>query len=89
MTSAGAGHTSRAQARAAKARAAEQLAALPGVVGIGLERQGDGGWCVRVNVTSQEVAQAVGARLPEESQAVPVLVRVTGSVQAAGHQQER
>ncbi|WP_147917849.1 hypothetical protein [Ruania zhangjianzhongii] len=82
MTARG-GQCSRDQARAAKAQATERLAELPGVVGIGLEKQPDGGWCVRVNVTSAEVAEAVAERLPGETQAAPVRVRVTGTVHAS------
>lgn len=82
MTARG-GKCSRDQARAAKSQATQRLAELPGVVGIGLEKQPDGGWCVRVNVTSAEAAQAVAERLPEETQAAPVLVRVTGTVRVS------
>lgn len=83
MTTSGGQH-SRDEARAAKVQTAERLAELPGVVGIGVEKQPDGGWCVRVNVTSADDARAVGERLPLESAAVAVLVHVTGPVQASG-----
>lgn len=88
MTARGGG-ASRDRARAAKSQAAQRLAEVPGVVGIGLEKQPDGGWAVRVNVTTAEAAQAVAQRLSEGTQAAPVLVRVTGTVQAGGRSQER
>ena len=46
-----------------------------------MEKQPDGGWCVRVNVTSAEAAQAVAERLPEETLAAPVAVSMTSVTQ--------
>lgn len=80
----GAAHASREEARATKAQVAAELAGLAGVAGIGLAKQPDGGWSVRVNVTTQEVSQAVGARLQSAAPAVPVQVRVTGTIRASG-----
>lgn len=87
MTSAGL-PPSRDEARATKAQVAEHLADQTGVVGVGLERTPDGGWCVRVNVTTEEDAQAVGTQLQSASPTVPVQVRVTGTISATGDQQE-
>ncbi len=72
---------SREQAREAKAQVAERLSRTPGVVGVGLERVPDGGWSVRVNVTSSGVAQAVGEQLRTVAPAVPVQLRVTGRIE--------
>lgn len=88
MTSSGSQPRSRDEARAAKAQVSECLAELPGVAGVGLEKQPDGGWCVRVNVTSESVAQAVAERLPEEPSHVPVHVRITGAIEPLGGQPE-
>lgn len=73
---------SREEARAAKAQVAETLSAIEGVVGVGLERMPDGGWSLRVNVATEEVAQAVRERLPTGQQVVPAGIRVTGTIRA-------
>ncbi|HIZ35004.1 MAG TPA: hypothetical protein H9815_04435 [Candidatus Ruania gallistercoris] len=87
MTS-GSQHASREEARAAKVQVGEHLAALPGVVGLGLAKQPDGGWGVRVNVTTEEVAQAVRERLSTRPRAAPVHVRVTGAIRASAERPE-
>lgn len=82
MTEPAAPAGSREAARARKAEVAELLATTEGVVGVGLERMADGGWSVRVNVTSAEVAQVVAERLPGGQPPVPVHIRITGTIEA-------
>ena len=74
---------SRQAARSAKAEVTELLTATSGVVGVGLEHLDDGGWAVRVNVTTPRVAQAVGEQVPTGPDAVPVRIRVTGPIESA------
>ncbi|WP_022919589.1 hypothetical protein [Ruania albidiflava] len=83
MTDAAPPPASREAARSAKAEVAELLAATSGVAGVGLERLPDGGWSVRVNVTTVEVAQALGEQVPTGPDAVPVRIRVTGPIEPA------
>lgn len=83
MTDPAAQARSREAARSRKAEVAELLSATEGVVGVGLERMADGGWSVRVNVTTAEVAQVVGERVPGGQPSVPVHIRITGTIAAA------
>lgn len=83
MTDPAAQARSREAARSRKAEVAELLSATEGVVGVGLERMADGGWSVRVNVTTAEVAQVVGERVPGGQPSVPVHIRITGAIEAA------
>ncbi len=69
--------TDRARARAAKATLATQLAADPGVAGIGLARR-DSGYVVRVDL----VDGRAGARVPGTVDGVRVVTHVIGTVRA-------
>ena len=83
MTDAAQPPASRQAARSAKAEVTELLTATSGVVGVGLEHLDDGGWAVRVNVTTPGVAQVVGEQVPTGPDAVPVRIRVTGPIEPA------
>ena len=84
MTEPAASVHTRREARSAKAEVVELFAGTSGVVGVGLQRVPDGGWCVRVNVTTVRVAQAVASRVAAGVRGVPVQVRVTGAIETSG-----
>ncbi len=65
------------RARAAKARLAEQLRGEETVVGIGLQRRGDG-FGVKVDL------REAGLELPAEVDGVPVAVDVVGRITPRG-----
>jgi hypothetical protein len=67
--------TDRAAARAAKSTLAAQLAADPGVVGIGLARR-DAGYVVKVDLADSGVA----SRVPGTVDGVRVVTEVVGVV---------
>jgi hypothetical protein len=67
----------RATARAAKSALAEQLSALPGVVGIGLARR-DAGYVVKVDLADAGAA----SRVPGAVDGVRVVTEVVGAVRA-------
>jgi hypothetical protein len=69
------GVTDRAAARAAKSTLAAQLAAVPGVVGIGLARQ-SADYVVKVDLADAAVAQ----RVPGDVDGVRVVTEVVGAV---------
>jgi hypothetical protein len=66
------------QARAAKAKAKEEVAGRATVVGVGLCRV-DGDYAVKVNLAA---APAEGAALPQSIDGVPVRYEVVGSLKA-------
>jgi hypothetical protein len=69
-----ANHSSIAEARAVKDRVKRSLGAAPGIVGIGLTRQGDG-YAVKVNV-DQEGAPLI----PAQIEGVPIIVEIVGRI---------
>jgi hypothetical protein len=69
------GVTDRAAARAAKSTLAAQLAAVPGVVGIGLARR-SADYVVKVDLADPDVAR----RVPEDVDGVRVVTEVVGAV---------
>jgi hypothetical protein len=69
------GVTDRAAARAAKSVLAAQLAAVPGVVGIGLARR-SADYVVKVDLADPDVAR----RVPEDVDGVRVVTEVVGAV---------
>jgi hypothetical protein len=69
------GVTDRAAARAAKSTLAAQLAAVPGVVGIGLARR-DAGYVVKVDLADA----AVAGQVPGDVDGVRVVTEVVGMV---------
>ena len=68
------------QARAAKKSAKTLLAALPGVVGLGITKVGED-YALKVNL-SEELPQGVSA--PERIDDVPVRVEVVGRIVKRG-----
>lgn len=62
-------------ARAAKAKAKVRLAKVPGLVGVGLTRQG-GGYAVKVNLQYDQ-----RDLVPDQVAGVPLVVEVVGRVQ--------
>ena len=62
-------------ARSAKAAVKQQLARVPGLVGVGVTRR-DGGYAVKVNL---DHALAPGA-VPSQVNGVPLVVEVVGSI---------
>jgi hypothetical protein len=69
--------TDRAAARAARSALAAQLAADPGVVGIGLARR-DSGYVLKVDLAD---ASAAG-RVPDAVDGVRVVTEVIGTIRA-------
>jgi hypothetical protein len=69
-----------AQARAAKDSARALLAALPGVVGVGITKVGED-YAVKVNLRE---ALPPGVSVPERIGLVPVLVEVVGRITKRG-----
>ncbi len=67
--------TDRTAARAAKSALAYRLAAVPGVVGIGLARR-DSGYVVKVDLADATAA----ARVPQDVDGVRVVTEVVGAV---------
>jgi hypothetical protein len=61
-------------ARAAKAHAKQRLAGVPGMVGLGLTRQGDG-YALKVNLQAP-----VKTALPKEVDGVPLVFEVVGTI---------
>lgn len=55
-----------------------RLLSIPGVVSVGVAAGGAGGQVLLVGVTDAEVA----ARLPREIQGVPLIISVTGEIDA-------
>ena len=68
------------QARSAKQAAKTALAGLPGVVGIGVTKQGDD-YAVKVNL---QAALPAGVRVPPRIAGVPVCVEVVGPIRKRG-----
>jgi hypothetical protein len=69
--------TDRAAARAAKTALAEQLAADPAVVGIGLARR-NSAYVVKVDLADA----AAAGRVPGAVDGVPVVTEVVGTIRA-------
>lgn len=67
---------SREAARQAKGALRECLQGVPGIVGLGLTRHGQG-YALRVNLSAEPACA-----LPAEVAGVPVLVQVVGAVRA-------
>ncbi|MPV36310.1 hypothetical protein [Georgenia subflava] len=65
------------QARAAKEGLRARIRDRDGVVGVGIARRGDG-YCLKVNVTTEDVA----TRVPSDIDGVEVRVRVVGRITA-------
>jgi hypothetical protein len=61
-------------ARSAKAEARQRLSGVPGVVGVGLTRQGEG-YAVKVNLQDDQ-----RDLVPDELSGVPVVVEVVGKI---------
>ncbi|SEF00652.1 hypothetical protein [Ruania alba] len=70
--------TTRKEASVAKAQVAVRLAGHD--TSIGLHIDDGGGYAVRVNVASEQIAQAVRTLIGDEVDGVPVRVRVVGQV---------
>ena len=68
------------QARAAKESAKALLAALPGVVGVGITKIGED-YALKVNLGAPLPA---GVSAPERISGVPVLVEVVGKIKKRG-----
>jgi hypothetical protein len=68
--------TDRATARAAKSALTERLSGEPGVVGIGLARQANGYYVLKVNL----VDAAAAPRVPGDVDGVRVVTEVTGAL---------
>ena len=68
------------QARAAKERAKDELAHVPGVVGIGLTKIGDD-YALKVNLRQ---APAPGTKIPDAIGGVAVRVEVVGNLRKRG-----
>jgi hypothetical protein len=64
------------QARAAKDAAKTALAAIPGVVGIGITKIG-GDYALKVNLSA---ALPPGVRLPDDIAGVPLRVELVGTI---------
>jgi hypothetical protein len=64
-------------ARAAKHRAAELLADLPGLVGIGLTKSSDNGYALKVNLEAPPPRNRL-SKLPKAIDGVPVAFEVVG-----------
>ena len=72
--------TSRGQAAAALRSARDRLLAHPGVVGVGLSREGRE-WCVKVLVSELPAARS---GLPADVDGVPVRIAAAGRPAAQG-----
>lgn len=73
-----AGAQARSPIEALLAREEPHLLSIPGVVSVGIATGGPGGQMLVVGVTDAEVA----ARLPREIRGVPLVISVTGEIDA-------
>jgi hypothetical protein len=73
------------RARAAKSVAKDELAGIPGIVGIGLAKIGDG-YGIKVNLSGKLPA---GVKVPNLIAGVPVTVEIVGTIRKRTDREDR